>query len=319
MALAYTQTGLMGLVLIFVLVFSACDSQSKEKKPGQALASVNGKEVTALQLNDEIRRAGIRADQYEAASEQLLESLIIRQLIVDEAMRNKLDRTPEVMQARERANAQIIANAYLQSIVSKIPKPSKSEIDEYFQQHPEHFAQRKQFDLTVVRVATNDLNNELKASVGAAKSLDEVTAMLDEHQVHYSLNLASRSTADLPAEMAIMMQEKGKGHIFIVNEPKNSLLISINTIKDSPVTAAAAVSQIERHLTNRKYKQATDAEIARLRSSAKIEYLNVKAPVSDVEKPNVQSTTVTPDAASDLSLSGAATDESIERGIIKLK
>jgi len=51
-----------------------------------------------------------------------LESLIARQLIIDEAINNKLDRTPDVMQARERANAQIISQAYMQGIVSKVVK-----------------------------------------------------------------------------------------------------------------------------------------------------------------------------------------------------
>lgn len=320
MVSAHTQMRVTGLALIFILVFSACDNQSKdkEKKSGQALVSVNGKEVTTLQLNDEIRRAGVRVDQYETANKQLLESLIARQLIVDEAMRNKLDRTPDVMQARERANAQIIAHAYLQGITGKVIKPSKAEIDEYFQKHPEYFAQRKQFDLTIIRVATNDLTNELKAIVGAAKSLDEVTAWLDKHNVQYFRSLASRSTTDLPSEMATIMREKGKGHIFIFNEQENSLLISINAIKDSPITVVVAAPQIERYLVNQKYKQATDAEITRLRSLATIEYLNAQVPVSDVEKPITQST-IMPDSVNNLTLPGSSSEGLIERGIMGLK
>ena len=321
MVLAHTQIRLTALALILILVFSACDNQSKdkEKKSGQALVSVNGKEVTTLQLNDEIRRAGVRADQYEIANKQLLESLIARQLIVDEAIRNKLDRTPDVMQARERANAQIVAHAYLQGITGKVVKPSRAEIDEYFQKHPEYFAQRKQFDLTIMRIATNDLTNELKAIVGVAKSLDEVTVWLDKHNVQYSRSLTSRSTTDLPSEMAAMMREKGKGNIFVLNEQESSLLISINAIKDSPITVAVAAPQIERYLVNQKYKQATDAEIARLRSLAKIEYLNAQTSVSGAEKLITQSTVVIPDSANNLTLPGSNSEGSIERGIMGLK
>lgn len=318
MALTYTQIRLMALALTLMLVFSACDNQSKEKKSGQALVSVNGKEVTTLQLNDEIRRAGVRADQYDTANKQLLESLIARQLIVDEAIRNKLDRTPDVMQARERANAQIIAHAYLQSITGKVIKPSKTEIDEYFQKHPEYFAQRKQFDLTIMRIATNDLTKELKAIVGAAKSLDEVAVWLDKHNVQYSRSLISRNTNDLPSEMATTMRERGKGNIFILNEQESSLLISINAIKDSPITVAVATPQIERYLVNQKYKQAADAEIARLRSLAKIEYLNAQASVPDAEKPITQST-IMPDSANNLTLPGSSSEGLIERGIMGLK
>ncbi|WP_297325052.1 EpsD family peptidyl-prolyl cis-trans isomerase [Nitrosomonas sp.] len=321
MVVTYMRMKLIGLVLFSILVFSACDNQPKEKKPGQALVSINGQEVTTLQLNDEIRRAGVRADQYEASSKQLLESLIARQLIVDEAIRNKLDRTPDVMQARERANAQIIAQAYLQGIVSKITKPSEAEVNEYYQKHPEYFAQRKQFDLTILRIATKDLSSELRAVIDAAKSTGEVAAWLDKKNVQYFRSLASRSTADLPLEMVTMMREKGKNHVFIINEQENSSLVSVNEIKDSPVTATDAALQIEKYLTNHKYKQAIDAEIARLRSSAKIEYLNAKAPARNTERPATQlmDDINHPDTVGNLNLPEPTSEGAIERGIMGLK
>ena len=46
-------------VLLAATGLSACGD--KEKKPGQALASVNGKEITVLQLNEEMQRAGVQA------------------------------------------------------------------------------------------------------------------------------------------------------------------------------------------------------------------------------------------------------------------
>lgn len=318
MVLANTRTALIGFTIGFALVLAACDSnEPKEKKTGQALVSVNGKEVTMLQLNEEIKRANVRPEQYEAASKQLLESLIVRQLILDEAVRNKLDRTPDVMQARDRANAQVIAQAYMQGIVSKIAKPSQAEIDEYFQKHPEFFSQRKQFDLITVRVATKDLSSELKKTIDAAKSVDQVVTWLDKNKFPYLRSLASRSSTDLPPQMAKMLQEKSKDTIFIVNEQENSLLISVNAIKDSPITLAVAAPQIERFLLNQKYKEATDAEVARLRTAAKIEYLNAKAPESSVaEKLAVPNSD---NATNNLNLTEPASDSSIERGIMGLK
>ena len=323
MVLVNTRTVLIGLMIGFAFVLAACDSnEPKERKTGQALVSVNGKEVTMLQLNEEIKRANIRPDQYEAASKQLLESLIVRQLILDEAVRNKLDRTPDVMQARDRANAQVIAQAYMQGIVSKVAKPSQDEINEYFQKHPELFSQRKQFDLITVRVATKDISNELKATIDAAKSVDQVVTWLDKNKVQYVRSLASRSNTDLPPQLAKMLQEKSKDTIFIINEQENSLLISVNAIKNSPITLAVAAPQIERFLLNQKYKEASDAEVARLRAAAKIEYLSAKAPApsGNVEKPAAPQ--VAPDATgtpNNLNLPEPAPEGSIERGIMGLK
>lgn len=322
MVLANTRTALIGFMIGFALVLAACDSnEPKEKKTGQALVSVNGKEVTMLQLNEEIKRANVRPEQYEAASKQLLESLIVRQLILDEAVRNKLDRTPDVMQARDRANAQVIAQAYMQGIVSKIAKPTQPEIDEYFQKHPEFFSQRKQFDLITVRVATKDISSELKKTIDAAKSVDQVVVWLEKNKVEYLRSLASRSSTDLPPQMAKMLQEKSKDTIFIVNEQENSLLISVNAIKDSPITLTAAAPQIERFLLNQKYKEATDAEVARLRTAAKIEYLNAKAPESSTADKSVvpQAAPNADNATNNLNLTEPASGSSIERGIMGLK
>ena len=322
MVLAHIRMiSIIGLVFITVFTLTACDKEPSTKKSGQSIVSVNGSEITMLQLNDEIKRSNIRADQYETAREQLLESLIARQLIVDEAVRNKLDRTPEVMQARERANAQVIAQAYLQGIISKIAKPSKAEIEDYFQKNPELFAQRKQFDLTTVRIATRDISEELKKVIDAAKSMEEVVTWLDKNKIQYFRSLATRSSADLPLQLVSMLREKSKDTIFIINEQEKSILISVNAIKDNSVSETVAAPQIERFLINQKYKEATDAEIARLRTSAKIEYLNAKAPESaNIEKSENQLSRISPEPLNNIdNPSGAISKEVIEKGISGLK
>jgi len=266
------------LVLMSAISLSACGN--KEKKAGQALVRVNGEEITVLQINDELKRAGVKADQQEAATKQLLESLIDRRLVIEEAKRNKTDRSPEVIQAIEHAKEQIVAQAYLKSIAAKIDKPSAAEIEDYFQKHPEYFEQRKQFDMQQLVVATRDISSEFKTFADGAKSLDEVAAWLDKHNVRYARGQLSRSTSDLPEQMVTKLKEMKKGDLFIVNEGESSIISSIMTIKDSPVTARNAAPQIEQYLVNKKIKELAEAEIKLLRSSAKIEYLNASAPVA---------------------------------------
>ena len=266
------------LMVVAVAGLAACGS--KDKKAGQSLVKVNGEEITVLQLNDELRRAGVQAGQQEAASKQLIESLIDRQVILDEAMRNKIDRSPEVMQAIERAKAQIIAQAYLQSVTSKVAKPSKAEIDDYFQKHPEFFTKRMEFDLQQLVIANKNFSDELKLFIDSAKSLDEVAEWMDRHGVPYARGQVIRSTADLPQPAVAKLLELPKGQLFIVGEGDNRMLNIITVIKDSPVTATNAAPQIEQFLTNKKMKEAVEVEIAHLRSLAKIEYLNASAPVA---------------------------------------
>jgi len=275
------------LMLAAAVVLTACGG--KDKKAGQSLVRVDGAEITVLQLNDELKLAGVRTEQQEAASKQLLESLIDRQLIIAEAMRTKIDRTPDVMQAIERAKAQIIAQAYLQSLTSKIAKPSKVEINDYYQKHPEFFAQRKEFDLKQLVIANDNFSDELRLFMDSAHSLDEVAAWMDQHGVIYARGETTRSTADLPQQVVEKLLEMPKGKLFLVSEGNNRVLSMLAAVKESPVSAPNAAPQIEQFLINKASKDAVQTEITHLRSIAKIEYINASAPVA------VQSPAIVPD------------------------
>ena len=264
------------LIVIALAGLAACGSG--DKRASQSLVRVNGEDITALQLKDELQRANVPASKQEAASKQLLESLIDRQLLVEEARLNKIDRTPEVMQAIENAKSQIIAQAYLQSVMAKVTKPSKSEINDYFQRHPEFFSKRKEFILTQLIIPNQDFSDELKLFIDSAKTLEEVAAWMEKHDVQFSRRQVIRSSMDLPSETVAKLLEMPKGQLFIVSEGDNRVLNVITAIKDSPVTATNAAPLIERFLTNKMINDAAGAEIAQLRSRAKIEYLNASAP-----------------------------------------
>ena len=60
-----------GILALSVMTLTACGN--KEGKGGQALVRVNGEEITMLQVNDELNRAGVSAEQQEVATKQLLE------------------------------------------------------------------------------------------------------------------------------------------------------------------------------------------------------------------------------------------------------
>lgn len=96
---------------------------------------------------------------------------------------------------------------------------------------------------------------------------------------------------------------------------KISLLSSSLTIFLS-VSETAAAPQIERFLINQKYKEATDAEITRLRTSAKIEYLNAKTPEpTNIEKSENQSLKIFPETLGNIdNPSGTISEGVIERG-----
>lgn len=265
-----------GVILLTVAGLAACGGD-KQKKVGQALASVNGEEITALQLNEELQRAGVPAAQQEAASKQLLEALIDRQVVENVALKEKIDRDPKVMQAVERAKALIISQAYMQKKLSGIARPSKAEVEDYFNKHPELFSNRKQFDMRQLLIASKDMNDALKQVIDKSKSLDEVAAWMESNKIGFARGQVSRTTTDLAPELVGKLQSMPKGQLFIINEGDRAMLMTIIDIKDVPVKLAAAAPQIEQYLVNTRAKDAAKQEMERLRAAAKIEYLNQPA------------------------------------------
>ena len=265
-----------GVILLTVAGLAACGGD-KQKKVGQALASVNGEEITALQLNEELQRAGVPAAQQEAASKQLLEALIDRQVVENVALKEKIDRDPKVMQAVERAKALIISQAYMQKKLSGMAPPSKAEVEDYFNKHPELFSNRKQFDMRQLLIASKDMNDALKQVMDKSKSLDEVAAWMESNKIGFARAQVSRTTTDLAPELVAKLQSMPKGQLFIINEGERAMLMTIVDIKEVPVKLAAAAPQIEQYLVNTRAKDAAKQEMERLRAAAKIEYLNQPA------------------------------------------
>ena len=265
-----------GVILLTVAGLAACGGD-KQKKVGQALASVNGEEITALQLNEELQRAGVPAAQQEAASKQLLEALIDRQVVENVALKEKIDRDPKVMQAVERAKALIISQAYMQKKLSGMAPPSKAEVEDYFNKHPELFSNRKQFDMRQLLIASKDMNDALKQVIDKSKSLDEVAAWMESNKIGFARGQVSRTTTDLAPELVAKLQSMPKGQLFIINEGERAMLMTIVDIKEVPVKLAAAAPQIEQYLVNTRAKDAAKQEMERLRAAAKIEYLNQPA------------------------------------------
>lgn len=296
------KTGVLAVAVS--LAVSGCGDKSHGNKASQSLVSVNGKEITVHQLNEELARANVQAAQKDAASKQILNALIDRQLLEQAAVKAKLDRDPNVMQAVERAKAQIVAQAYLQGRVASIAKPEKAEIEAFYKQNPPLFSERKLVEMEQLLLDSRQINDEFKASLSGFKSLQEVAVWLDAKGVQYDRGEVARSVAELPPQISERLKDARKGQLFVIGMGPRTMLVQMDNVKDNPVSFADASPQIEQLLLNKKRKEAGEAELQRLRTEAKIEYLDgsIEKPKPEVKEENKK-----------------AADDDISRGVSGLK
>jgi peptidyl-prolyl cis-trans isomerase C len=272
-------------MLLLLSTLTACNN--REKANGKVLVEVNGDAITARELDAEMWSVADKTGpaQRPAVRAQALEALIDRQVLLDEALRNKIDRDPKVIQMVDRLKTQTIVQAYLESKAANRTTVPKAEIDAYFHAHPELFDHRKVFDVTQLTVAAKDFGAPLKEMMDTAVSLGEVARWLREHRIDYVKTQRSYTSADLPPEMARKLQKLERRSLFVMQDTHRGEdeLCVLTDLRDSPVTEEAAAAQIERLLLNKKMQNAAAAEIARLRASAKLVYAD-PAPSMMVEE-----------------------------------
>lgn len=245
-----------------------------EGKTVQTLARVNGDEITILQFNDELSHVNLDQSSKDTISKMVLDKLIDRKLLTEEAMKIRLNRSPDVTLEMERAKEQILEKAYLKHLAGNQPEPGDEEIRNYFNKHPGMFAERRQFDIRQLVLPANAMTDELKATLSDAHSLATTIGWLNRHQLTYSDTSIRMTTTDFPESFSARMSKLEKGQIFMYQEANHGLINYIISTQPAPLTFEDASPMIRRHLQKLHSGQLAEAEIARLRTQAKIEYLH---------------------------------------------
>ncbi len=183
------KTGALAFVAITCVGLGACrlphiPGMPGPKAPtGQVVATVDGKEVTFLELQTEM--AGFNTPDpkvRKAAEQRALQNIIVRKLLANAARDQKLEKTPEFAIQERRATESLLAQELQKKMVSQIPDPSPDEAQRYIADHPDIFAQRKIFAVDAIRMARPSDLNVLKG-LQPLKTLADVDAYLTANKI----------------------------------------------------------------------------------------------------------------------------------------
>ncbi|MDO9050427.1 MAG: EpsD family peptidyl-prolyl cis-trans isomerase [Methylotenera sp.] len=267
------------LTLVVASVFtSACgkkDQAEKSELKTQVVAKVNGDEISIHQVNFQLSRMGqVNETQGKQVSEQILTRLVDQQLLKQQALESKLDRDPKILQALESSKDQILAQAYLDQLISKAAKPTKTEIDTFYQEHSELFANRRIFRLQELVVdISKDKFAEVEAGLKDIKNINEIAVWLKAKNHPFTANSNVSAAEQLPLDMLKKLQPLKDGDLMLVPTERSLNVLHLVASQSKPISRENATPFIEQYFLNQNKSKLAKQEMDSLKSKAKIEFV----------------------------------------------
>lgn len=276
---------LFGIIsfLIVATLFLGCGKkeepakggEGKEKSASQVAAKVNTEEITVHQINSVLARTpNLPPEAAAKAKFEVLDRLIDQQLAKQQAIEQKLDRKPAVLQAIEAARSEILARAYADQIAANLPKPTQEEVKQYYSAHPELFAERRIFDLEEIVVAPQaGLFEKLREQSAKARSMQDIAAWLKAQNIQFAPNRGVRPAEALPLDLLPKLHAMKDGEINVLQNNERLYVFRLAGSKKLPVTETQANNRIQLFLFNQRSRDAITAEMKRLKGAANIEFV----------------------------------------------
>jgi len=249
--------------------------EKKEKAASQTAVKVNKDEITVHQINFVLQQQrGLRPEQTDAASKQILERLIDQQLALEKAEELKVDRDPRVVQALEAARREIVSRAYLEKVGEAAAKPTAEEIKKYYDEKPALFSERRIYSIQEIGIeARPEQVPVLREKLAAAKNIAEFVEWLKANDYRFSGNQAVRAAEQLPLNSLESFARMKDGQAAIVPAANGVQVIVLAGSRSQPVSEEQARPAIEQFILNERKRKLVEDDVKALRGSAKIEYV----------------------------------------------
>jgi EpsD family peptidyl-prolyl cis-trans isomerase len=277
------QPYLPRLVLALTMMIGgvSCSESPPQHDPAQLAARVNAEEITADQIAAILRSHARRTDTTDGAR-LVLEQLIDRELLVQRARQLDLDHDPKVLQAIESARKDILARAYVDTLMKGVACPEAAAISRFYLAHPSLFAQRRIFTLRELGIAFASVADlagfseevgQLFAAADEQHTLEHLKRLAHRHDAAVSESLGIKSAEELPMDVLHKFASLQAGDVGYLWTEGGLVAYQIVSVLDAPLSELQARPLIRNILVSSKRDGLTGEELERLRGLAHIEYV----------------------------------------------
>jgi EpsD family peptidyl-prolyl cis-trans isomerase len=245
-----------------------------DKTPsGQVVASVEGADVTRRDLIAELQASGaggnVSPDMMKKLQPELAQQVVNRKLLVAQAKKEGIDKTPEYLAAVQRADEMLLAQQLIQRWGSKLDKPSDSDAHAFIAANPQMFGERKIFLVDQVRGSAAGVDaaalTPLKSNVAVAQLLRTKGHPVERGQAQIDSMALNKAQYDqllrLPPGEPIVAMNNGVLMSNVIVEARN-----VPVPEDRQLVAAKEA------MAQQGARTMVENQLRSLRQSAKIEY-----------------------------------------------
>ena len=254
------------LIAISCLALGACRfpgipglSGGGKAPTGQVVATVDGKEITRLELQAEL--AGVNtpdAKVRKAAEQQALQMIIARTILADEARKQQLDKTPDFALQQQRAIDGLLVQTLQTKLANAVPPPSDEEAQRFITDHPDIFSQRKIFVVDTIRMA-RPTDPTLVKGLEPLKTLPDIEAFLTANHIEHARTSGNIDAVGADPKMVDQIVKLPPNEVFLY--PANGVLL-VNQIRETHVVPFEGDQATKYALAVMK-KQRTQEAVAR--------------------------------------------------------
>ena len=294
---------LISVTVASAVMMTACQPQGSggssapAVKKEDAVASVNGQYIskqTLAELEKDInQRSQGQAPAYP--KEKLVDELVQREILVQDAIQKKLDKTPEVVAQLEAARKAILTQASLQGFLKANPISDADIKAEYDKQVG---GSGTEYKASHILVKTEDeakkLIGELDKGGNFAKLANKNSLDAKESQNGGDLGWFNPSQMVAPFSEAVAKLEKGK---YTKAPVKTQFGWHIIWLEDSRKQTPPPLEAVKGQLTPMLQRQKIQTLVDNLRKQAKVEIMLPKEEPKPVTPPPVSATPAPADAA----------------------
>jgi len=263
-------------VLLAALIFTLAGCGEKkgvDASAGQVAAKVNGEAIEARSVDAVLTKAGVNNPAQDSAN-MVLNALLEQRLFLQQAKKEGLEKDANVKAALQAAERQVLAQAYSDKVTANAAKPGDTEIAEYYDKHPELFAERRIYRLQEIMIQVGPENAAaVKARLGSGANLNDLVQWLKSQNIPARGVQSVKSAEQLPLELVAKLHPLKDGQAITLENPKQITILAITGSQGQPLTREQARPAIERFLHTMRKHEMAKAELDKLRAAAKIEYV----------------------------------------------